>query len=140
MPFKKTSQTPMRFWDIIPCILNLGTQIQDPLHINSTNEAKMVGACSKQGMRNARKFQAEIQMETDHWRDYGTEGNIRIDPIGFWSADWVQLVYTGAQWRVFVNTVGTFGFIKREFLDHMHAYCSPKRNVLNGVCFFITKL
>ena len=99
------SQTPMRFGDIIPRILNLGTQIQDPIHINSTNESKMVGTRSEQDMRNARKFQAEILMETDHWRDYGTEGNTRIDPVGFWSADWIQLVYNGAQWRVILNTV-----------------------------------
>ena len=60
------SQTPMRFGDIIPRILNLGTQIHDPIHINSTNESKMVGTRSEQDMRNARKFQAEILMETDH--------------------------------------------------------------------------
>jgi len=95
----------MRFGDITPCIINLGTQIQDPLHINSTNEAKMVGTFSKQDMRNARKFQAEILMETDHWRDYGTERNISIDQIGCGSADWIQLIYNGAQWRIILSTV-----------------------------------
>ena len=39
-------------------------------------------------------------METYHWRDYGIERNIRIDPTGCESADWIQLVYNGAQWRV----------------------------------------
>jgi hypothetical protein len=77
----------MRFGDITPRILNRGTQIQDPLHINSTNETKMVGTCSKHDMRNAWKFQVEILMEAEHWRDYGIEGNIIIDPIGCVSVD-----------------------------------------------------
>jgi hypothetical protein len=44
-------------------------------------------------------------METYHWRDYGIEGNITIDPIGCGSADWMQIVYNGAQWWVILNTV-----------------------------------
>jgi hypothetical protein len=60
----------------------------------------MVGTCSKQDMGNAWKFRAEILMETYHWRDYGIEGNIRIDPTGCESAHWIQLVYNGVQWRV----------------------------------------
>jgi hypothetical protein len=57
----------------------------------------MVGTCSKQDMKNGRKFQTEILMEIDHWRDYGMEGNIRTDPVGCGNADWMQLVYNGAQ-------------------------------------------
>jgi hypothetical protein len=73
--------------DITQRVLNLGTQIQDPTYINSTNEGKMVETCSNQDMRNARKFRAEILMEAYQWKDYGTEGNIRIDPAGSGSAD-----------------------------------------------------
>ena len=65
----------------------------------------MVGTCTKQDTRNASKFRAEILMETYHWRDYGIEGNITIDPIGCGSADWMQMVYNGAQWWVILNTV-----------------------------------
>jgi hypothetical protein len=88
----------------------------------------MVGTCSKQDMRNARKFRAEILIETDQWRDYGKEGNIRIDPVGSRSADWIQLVYNGAQWRVILNAVWTFGFIKREFLDHIDPIAPQKKS------------
>jgi len=91
------------YWsgDNTPCTLNLGTQIQDALHINSTNESKMVRTCSKQDMRNARKFPAEILMETYHWIDYDIEGNIRIDPTGCGSK-------TGFSWFIMAPSGGLF--------------------------------